>query len=139
MKRIRNSYERTTGEQRKLLFESWEQSGNITAACKTAQVGRNTFYNWKSRFEKDGYAGLEKYEKAGVAKGTGRVSVEVENKVKALHGQHAEWGKHRLSQEIAKANNWVPLVSPNTVRRVLEESGMWKEPENKKKEVPLSQ
>jgi hypothetical protein len=32
----------------------------------------------------------------------------------------------RLAHEIAKANNWVPLVSPNTVRRILEDAGMWK-------------
>jgi hypothetical protein len=43
-----------------------------------------------------------------------------------MHGENDDWGKHRLANEIAKANNWVPLVSPNTVRRILEDAGMWK-------------
>jgi hypothetical protein len=38
-----------------------------------------------------------------------------------------------LTDEISKANNWVPLVSPNTVRRILEDAGMWKPEENRVK------
>ena len=133
MKTKRVYFPPTTPQQRKLLFETWEQSGNVTTACQKAHVGRATFYYWKPRFDKEGYAGLEIYEKLGVPKGTGRVAVEVENKVLELHGQHADWGKHRLGHEIAKGNNWVPLVSPNTVRRILEDAGLWKPGEVKKK------
>jgi hypothetical protein len=89
--------------------------------------------DWKPRFDKDGYAGLETYEKTGVPKGTGRIAAEVEAEVLDLHDQHADWGKHRVSHEIAKANNWVPLVSPNTVRRVLEGAGLWKPEESRVK------
>jgi uroporphyrinogen-III synthase len=56
---------------------------------------------------------------------------EVEATVLELHEQHADWGKRRLVDEIAKSNNWVPLVSPNTVRRILEDAKMWK-PEGKR-------
>ncbi|MCX6068248.1 MAG: integrase core domain-containing protein [Chloroflexi bacterium] len=128
----------TTPQQRKLLYETWEQTDNVTTACKKAHVGRATFYYWKPRFDKDGYAGLENYEKTGVPKGTGCVAAEVETKVLELHDQHADWGKHRLANEIAKANNWVPLLSPNTVRRVLEDAGMWKPDEKKSGFDPVS-
>jgi transposase len=122
----------TTAQQRELLFETWEQSGNVTAACQKAHVGRGTFYYWKPRFVKNGYAGLEHYEKLGVPPGTGRVAAEIQSKILELHQQHADWGKKRLANEIAKANNWVPQVSPNGVRRVLLEAGEW-DPENKKR------
>lgn len=130
-------YPPTTAQQRKLLFETWEQSGNVTTACQKAHVGRTTFYLWKPRFEKDGYVGLETCEQNGVPKGTGRIAAEVEAEILELHDQHAEWGKHRITHEIAKVNNWVPLVSPNTVRRVLEDAGLWKPEESrvKKKEI----
>ena len=98
----------------------------MTGACQKAHVGRATFYYWKARFEKEGYAGLESYETLGAPQGSGRVAAEVERKVLELHRQNADWGKHRLANEIAKANNWVALVSPNTVRRILEDAGMWK-------------
>jgi transposase len=138
MKAKRTYFPPTTPQQRKLLFETWEQTGNVTAACRKAHVGRVTFYYWKPRFDRDGYAGLEAYEKAGVPKGTGRVAIEVEAKVLELHRQHEGWGKHRLADEVAKANNWVPLVSPNTVRRILEDAGLWKPGENGVKKAPLS-
>jgi hypothetical protein len=80
---------------------------------------------------------LETFEKTGVAKGTGCVAAEVETKVLELHNQHADWGKHRLTDEISKANNWVPLVSPNTVRRILEDVEMWKPEENRVKKSSL--
>jgi len=126
MKAKRVYFPPTTAQQRKLLFEIWEQSKNVTAACHKAHVGRATFYYWKPRFEQEGYAGLESYETLGAPKGAGRVAAEVERKVLELRGQNEDWGKHRLANEIAKANNWVPLVSPNTVRRILEDAGMWK-------------
>ena len=71
----------TTPQQRKMLFETWEKTKNITQACHVAHIGRSTFYYWKPRFEKDGYAGLESYEKLGVPVGTGRVVAEIKNKV----------------------------------------------------------
>jgi transposase len=125
----------TTPQQRKLLFETWEQTSNVTAACRKAHVGRATFYYWKSRFVENGYAGLETYEKAGVPKGTGRVAAEVQAKVAELHRAHTDWGKRRLADELSKSNNWVPLVSPNSVRRILFEAGMWKPDENRVKKV----
>lgn len=116
-----------------MLFATWEQTGKVTTACQKAHVGRTTFYLWKPRFEKDGYVGLETCEQKGVPKGTGRIASEVEAEILELHDQHAEWGKHRMAHEIAKANNWVPLVSPNTVRRVLEDAGLWKPEEGRVK------
>ena len=131
MKAKRVYFPPTTPQQRKLLFEVWEQTDNVTAACQKGHIGRTTFYYWKPRFQKDGYVGLEAYEKTGVPKGTGCVAADVENTVLELHDQHVDWGKHRLTDEIAKANNWVALVSPDTVRRILEDVGMWK-PEEKR-------
>ncbi len=38
---------------------------------------------------------------------------------------HPAWGQQRLADELAKANGWVPLVSPNTVTRILRDAGLW--------------
>jgi transposase len=137
MKHKRIYFPPTTPQQRKLLFEIWEQTDNVTTACQKAHVGRTTFYYWKARFDKAGYAGLETYEKLGVPKGTGSVAIEIETKVLKLHDEHTDWGKHRLADEVAKVNNWVPLVSPNTVRRILEDVGKWNPERNRIKKVPL--
>jgi transposase len=136
MRTKRIHYPETTAQQRKLLFETWQSGSSIVAACRKAHVGRGTFYRWKPRFEAAGYAGLEEYQKKGPEKGYGRKSAEIEQQVFELREQHENWGKHRIADEIAKANNWVPLVSPNTVRRILEEAGLWKPEEKRRKKAP---
>ena len=114
----------TTAQQRKLLFETLEATGSVPQACHKAHVGRGTFYYWKPRFGEQGYAGLEKFERRG-PKEPYRTPPDVEQEVIALRREHPDWGKKRIADELAKANNWVPLVSPNTVKRILEDAGLW--------------
>lgn len=133
MKPKRIYFPATTPQQRKLLFEIWEQTDNVTTACQEAHVGRTTFYYGRARFDQAGYAGLATYEKRGVPQGTGRVGAGVETKVLELHDEHGDWGKHRLADEIAKDNHGVAWVSPNTVRRILEDVGKWNPEESRVK------
>jgi transposase len=120
----RTYYRETTPQQRKLLFETWEATGSVTQACRKAHVGRGTFYYWKPRFEEQGYAGLEAFA-SRAPKEPHQTAPEVEQQVVAARCEHPEWGKQRIADELAKANNWVPLVSPNTVRRILKDAGLW--------------
>jgi transposase len=114
----------TTAAQRRLLFATWEATGDVTAACRRAHVGRRTFYYWKPRFLAGGYAALEQCASRAPVHPP-RVAPAVEERVCAVHAQHPEWGKQRLADELAKANGWVPLVSPNTVKRILRTAGLW--------------
>lgn len=118
-------FPQTTAQQRKLLFETWEATGNVTEACRKAHVGRGTFYYWRPRFEERGYAGLEEFA-SRAPKEPYRTPAEVEQKIITLRRERPGWGKRRISDELAKGNNWVVLVSPNTVKRVLENAGLWK-------------
>jgi transposase len=126
-------YRETTAQQRKLLFEVWEATDNVSIACRKAHVGRGTFYYWKPRFEKQGYKGLEEFA-SRAPKNPKRTSVEIEQKVVEMREKHLDWGKQRIADELAKANNWVPLVAPQTVRRILKDAGLWEavEAETKK-------
>jgi transposase len=117
-------YPRTTGQQRKRLFELWEETGNISEACRKAHVGRGTFYYWKPRFDKEGYEGLAEFENHAPDKPS-RIAPEVEQAVIEMKQTHPDWGKKRIVQELAKSHNWVPVVSPNTVKRILKEAGLW--------------
>jgi len=134
----RTHFHPTTLQQRTLLFETWEQTQSVEAACEKAHVGKSTFYNWKPRFEQDGYPGL-KGGNRGRPTGSGRIEPSIRSKVLEMHNAHKEWGKQRLADEMAKANNWVPLVSPNSVRRILREAGYWKPEERKGKKKPSAQ
>jgi hypothetical protein len=60
-----------------------------------------------------------------VPKRTRRTDVALAQHVIDLRRQQPTWGKQRIADELAKANNWVPLVSPNTVKRILRDAGLW--------------
>ena len=114
----------STPQQRKLLFESWEETGSVPQACQKARVSRGLFYYWKLRFDKEGYAGLEAFE-SRVAHKLNYKDGAIQQRVIELRQQNPDWGKARISQEMAKANNWVPLVSPNTVKGILQKANLW--------------
>jgi transposase len=117
----------TTAQQRRLLFETWEATGDVALACRTAHVGRSTFYYWKPRFTAAGYAALDEFA-SRAPQHTRRLDSTIEQAVIALRRDHPDWGKDRIADELAKANGWVPIVSPNTVRRMLRDAGLWQPP-----------
>ena len=123
----RTHFPRTTPSQRRLLFETWEASGDVEHACRVAHVGQRTFYYWKPRFLAAGYAGLEQFA-SHAPRQPRRTAPAVEAQVIALRQQQPSWGKQRLADELAKANGWVPLVSPGTVKRILRDARLWPEP-----------
>ena len=128
MDKKRTYFPRTTAQQRRLLFEVWEATGSVAEACRQAHVCERTFFKWKPRFEAGGYAALEKFQ-SHAAKNPHRKPKEVEEKVIAMRRQHPDWGKKRIADELAKGNNWVPLVSPNIVKWILKDAGLWPKPE----------
>ena len=125
----------STSQQRKLLFETWEATGSVTQACRKARVSRGLFYYWKARFDQSGYAGLEAFE-SRVADRLNYKDEAIQQQVIALRRQHPEWGKARIAHELARANNWVPLVSPNTVKRILKDADLWPESRAGEKNSP---
>lgn len=122
----------STPHQRKLLFETWEETGSVIQASHKARVSRGLFYYWKPRFDAEGYAGLEDFE-SRVAHRLNYKDEAIAQRVIELRQQHPDWGKTRIAQELAKANNWVSVISPNTVRRILHSAGLWPESEPGKK------
>lgn len=124
MDKKRTYFPPTTVQQRRLLFEVWEETGDREEACRRAHVSEGTYYRWKPRFELGGYAALEK-PGSHAPHTPQRIGPEVEAEVVRMREAFPGWGKQRIADELAKANNWVPVVSVNTVRRVLQDAGFW--------------
>ena len=117
-------FPRTTASQRRLLFETWEETGDVATACRKAHVCRQTFYNWQPRFAAASYAGLETCA-SSAPKVPQQTAAAVAARVAELRRQNPSWGKQRIADALAQANNWVPVVAPNTVRRILRDAGLW--------------
>jgi transposase len=123
----RTHFPRTTPDQRRLLFETWQATGTITKACQVAHVSRQTFYDWQPRFTAAGFAGLLHFA-SPAPKQPHRIDPAIEPRVTAMRQQHPTWGKQRIADQITQENQWVPLVSRGTVRRILLDAGLWPEP-----------
>lgn len=119
-------FPRTTAQQRELLFRTREATDNVNTACRKAHVCRQTFYNWKERFDAGGYAALEHFA-SSAPHNPRRTPVEIEQEVIALRREHPSWGKKRIADEVAKRHNWEIQLSRNTVRRILTDAELWKE------------
>jgi transposase len=100
----------------------------VPAACRQARVSEGTFYYWKPRFEAGGYEALVEFA-SHAPKEPHRIEADIEQAIINLRQQNPTWGKRRIADEMAKANDWVPLVSPNTVKRILQAAGLWQKPE----------
>ena len=129
MNKKRTYFPRTTAQQRQLLFEVWEETGDRDEACRRAHVSVGTFYVWKPRFEAGGYEALKMLQ-SRAPKVHYQTPPEIEADVVAMRQEHSDWGKRRIADELAKGNNWVPLVSPNTVKRILKDAGLWPQAES---------
>jgi DNA-binding CsgD family transcriptional regulator/transposase len=114
----------TTAQQRRVVFETWEATGKVERACRAAQVGRGTFYHWKRRFIEGGYAALENGA-SRAPQHTRRIAAAVAQQVIALRQEHPGWGKWRISTVLASAHPSGQPVCPNTVKRILQDAGLW--------------
>ena len=83
-----------------------------------------------------GYEALEQFADPS-PKEPARKSAEVAQQVIEMRQAEPRWGKRRIAEELAKKNSWVPLVSPNTVKRILQEAGLWPEPQTTAKKGGL--
>jgi len=42
-----------------------------------------------------------------------------------MRQKNPTWGKHKIAKELAEATQSIPVISPNTVRRILIDGGLW--------------
>lgn len=111
-------YPKTTYEQRRQLYSAWEKTGNIDLACREAKVSRSTFFYWKERFDKGGYAAIAK-PKSNAPKNPRRTPPDLAECVCAIKRQNPNWGKERIAKEVARVDPHGRTLGSSTVRRIL--------------------
>ncbi|MEM7127897.1 MAG: helix-turn-helix domain-containing protein [Chloroflexota bacterium] len=116
-------YRPTTNQQRNHAFQVWEATGDVERACREAKISRSTFYYWKERFEQGGYPALEEIRSRAPINPR-KTNEAIEEEVIALKREHPEWGKVRIASTLSKRDK-INSISPNTVRRILIDAGLW--------------
>ncbi|MEM7134156.1 MAG: helix-turn-helix domain-containing protein [Chloroflexota bacterium] len=118
------SYNSNLAAQRRCkLFTIWEKTGSIQKACTETQMSRSTFYYWKERFEEGGYSALE-VERSHAPINPHRTEPAIEAEVIGLKKAHPHMGKAQISRKLEEVHG-KPVISPNTVRRVLVDANLW--------------
>lgn len=117
----------TTPAQRHLLFETYEATGDVAAACAKAHVGLGTFYYWRPRFEVGGYEALEQ-ERSRAPHRTRipPIAPEIVQEVIGYKRAHSEAGYRTVAQRVRQAHDWQPVIGPSKVRLILLEAGLVK-------------
>jgi transposase InsO family protein len=106
-------------EQRLLILDTWRRSG-LPAGDFSTMVGisKHTLYAWKSRFEKEGPAGL--MDRPRGSKGT-RLPEIARRAILMMKDDHPDWGCERISDMLLRGPGLA--AAPSTVARVLHDEG----------------
>jgi transposase len=116
----------TTADQRKVLFDVYEQTDSPRKACAAAHVGIATFYHWRPRFLVGGYAALEEPRSHAPHTFPHQLASSLVSEVVAAKEEHGDWGRRRIADELRKSHGWQAVVSASEVQRILTEAGLWR-------------
>lgn len=121
----RTYFRPTTAQQRRLLFETYEQTHDIDQACAVAHVARRTFFYWQRRYRAGGYAALEhELSRAPHKTRIPPTPAGTVQEVIAYRQAHPGHGYRRIAAELKKAHQWQAVISPTQVRRILLAAGL---------------
>jgi len=117
----------TTPQQRRLLFETYEATKDVTEACGKAHVGRGTFYYWRPRYEAGGYEALDQERRRSPHRTRiAPLAVAIKEEVIAYKSKHPSAGYRGIVNALQQAHQWQRVISPSQVRRVLLQAGLVK-------------
>jgi hypothetical protein len=99
----------------------------VTVACRTAHVGRGTFYYWWPRYEAGGYEALEQeLSRAPHRTRIPPMAAAIVEEVIAYKQAHPNAGYRSVANAIRQAHEWQPVIGPSQVRRILLQAGLVK-------------
>lgn len=114
-------YPQTTEEERMQLFNLWETTGSVTAACEKMKLSRATFYYWKDAFVTGGYRALAQDPAALDAQRTA-IPQPLADEIIALRKQHPQWGKWQILRALRSTHPFDQHATIDTVSLVLGET-----------------
>jgi transposase InsO family protein len=99
-----------------VLLEPERTGQSVAEVCRRRGISRETFYQYKRRYDLEGAAGLEPRSRQPT-RSPAQVNVDLEVKICELRKDHPRWGARRIRAELRKAGFDPPAVS--TIHQVL--------------------
>ena len=107
-------------QQRLSVLELAKELGNVAEACRQRGLDRTSFYEWKRRFQTQGFEGLK--DLPPIHKSHPQTTPEpVVARIRALALEHPAYGCNRLEAMLALEGT---RLSSITIQKILNENGL---------------
>jgi len=107
-------------QQRLSVLELAQQLGNVAEACRRRGMDRTSFYEWKRRFQTQGFEGLK--DLPPIHKSHPQTTPpEVVERIKALAHEHPAYGCNRIEAMLALEGT---RVSSITIQKILNDNAL---------------
>lgn len=93
----------------------------VSEVCQMWGVSRQTFYEWRRRYEDEGLSGLENRSSRPRAP-AGQIPRDMERRIVEMRRDHRRWGARRIRAELRRKGLAAPARS--TIERVLVRNGL---------------
>jgi transposase InsO family protein len=107
-------------ESRLSVLELAKELGNVAEACRQRGLDRTSFYEWKRRFQTQGFEGLKDLPPIHKSHPQATPAAVVE-RIKALAHAHPAYGCNRFEAMLALEGT---RVSSITIQKILNDSGL---------------
>jgi transposase len=104
------------GARRLQWFDYYERCGNARRTCRYFGISAQTFYRWKSRFDRYDLTTLEEESRRPHAVRQPQTALGVKERILALREEHPRWSRDKLAVLLQKEGI---KVSGSTVGRVM--------------------
>jgi transposase InsO family protein len=99
-----------------VLLEPERTGDSVAEVCRRRGISRQTFYEYRRRFEAEGAAGLELRSRRPI-RSPGQIDAALEVRICQLRKEHPRWGARRIAAELCRAGIDPPAIS--TVHQAL--------------------
>jgi transposase len=93
-----------------VLLEPEKAGQSVAEVCRRRGISRETFYEYKRRYDLEGAAGLEARSRRPT-RSPAQIDVDLEVEVCKLRKDHPRWGARRIRAELRRAGVDPPAVS----------------------------
>jgi transposase InsO family protein len=93
-----------------VLLEPERTGDSVAEVCRRRRISRETFYEYKRRYEAEGAPGLEPRSRRPV-RSPKQIALDLEVEICTLRKDHPRWGARRIRAELRRAGADPPAIS----------------------------
>ncbi|MCK4244191.1 MAG: helix-turn-helix domain containing protein, partial [Candidatus Omnitrophica bacterium] len=123
---LRNDISKEAKKRLSWMDYYFSRGKNASLTCRYFGISRKTFYKWYNRYDKHDLSTLESLSKAPLNRRKMELSLEQEDRIRALRKKYIRYGKEKLSVLYEKI--YKEKMSPWHIQRVIKKYNLYYNP-----------